>query len=266
MSSRRAHLGCLLLHGFSGSPLEMMPLAGELETVGWTVSIVRLAGHGTSPAELARMTWTDWARSAQDGYEGLRHCCERVALVGLSMGGALGLYLAARTHPAAVVAISTPITVRPVMAKASRVTSRVLPYAPVLAALTPREAAMRRYRSPYRRIPLRSVSEVEALLAAMREALPRVRAPVLILQGRRDWVIPKDSAGELRRRLTHAEASVVWLPRSGHVATLDRDRVHAGEVVAEFLRTHLGDPAAARTPAAGRETIPGEAPRHGRAD
>jgi esterase/lipase len=143
------------------------------------------------------------------------------------------------------------------MAKASRVTSRVLPYVPILAPLGPREAAMRRYRSPYRRIPLRSVSEVEALLAAMREALPRVRAPVLILQGRRDWVIPKDSAGELRRGLTHTDARVVWLPRSGHVATLDRDRRHVGAEITAFLSGYLD--AAAET---GRR----EAARHGSAD
>lgn len=256
MSSHRTP-GCLLLHGFSGSPLEMVPLADELEAAGWTASVVRLAGHGTSPAELSRMTWADWVRSAEEGYDALRRRCDRVALIGLSMGGALGLYLAARTHPAAVIAISTPIKVRPAMAKASQLTSRVLPYLPVLASLSPREAAVRGYRSPYRRIPLRSVSEVEALLAAMREALPRVRAPVLILQGRRDWIIPRDSAGELRRGLTRTDARVVWLPRSGHVATLDRDRRHVGTEITAFLSGHLGEAAEM-----GRR----EAARHGSAD
>jgi carboxylesterase len=274
MSPRRSPLGCLLLHGFSGSPLEMVPLADELEAAGWTASIVRLAGHATSPAELARMTWADWVQSAEDGYEALRHRCERVALVGLSMGGALGLYLAAHTHPAAVIAISTPIKVRPAMAKASRITSRVLPYVPIVAPLGPRETAMRRYRSPYRQIPLRSVGEVEALLGAMRQSLPRVRAPVLIVQGRRDWVIPRDSAGELRRGLRHADARVVWLPRSGHVATLDRDRGQLGAAVTAFLRAQLGQTATSPPagPAAGGEESPQrerdhrETARHGSAD
>ena len=217
----------------------MVPLAHVLEAEGWTVSIARLAGHGTSPAELAQMTWKDWLRSAEEAYEALHDRCARVAVIGLSMGGALGLYLAGRVHPAAVVAISTPIRVRPMMAKASRVTARVLPYAPVVIRLGPREVAMRRYRSPYRRIPLRSLSEVDALLEAMRAELPRVRSPALILQGRRDWIIPKDSARELRRGLTRADAHVLWLPRSGHVATLDRDREHLADAVTEFLRLHL---------------------------
>lgn len=240
----RAGYGCLLVHGFLGSPLEMVPLADDLAAEGWTVATVRLAGHGTSPADLARMTWQDWARSAATDYAVLRDRCSRVALVGLSMGGALSLYLAARVHPAAVVAISTPIRVRPVMAKASLVTARLLPYAPIVMRVGPPEVAMRRYRSPYRRIPLRSVAEVVAMLAAMRESLPRVRAPALIVQGRRDWVIPKDSAGELRRGLIHGHARVLWLPRSGHVATLDRDRKVVAAAVSEFLRAHLaGDEA-----------------------
>jgi len=232
----------------------MVPLAHVLEAEGWTVSIARLAGHATSPTELAQMTWKDWLRSAEEAYDTLHHRCARVAVIGLSMGGALGLYLAGSVHPAAVVAISTPIRVRPMMAKASRATARVLPYLPVVMRLGPREVAMRRYRSPYRRIPLRSLSEVEALLAAMRAELPRVRAPALILQGRRDWIIPKNSAGELRRGLTHTDVEVVWLPRSGHVATLDRDRGHLGGVVTGFLHTHLG-----------RRTG-GEAAGHGAAD
>jgi len=217
----------------------MVPLSHVLEAQGWTVSIARLAGHGTTPTELAQMTWRDWLRSAEDAYDALHHQCDRVAVIGLSMGGALGLYLAGRVHPAAVVAISTPIRVRPMMAKASRVTARLLPYAPVVMRLGPREVAMRRYRSPYRRIPLRSLSEVDALLAAMRAELPHVRVPALILQGRRDWIIPKDSAAELRRGLARADAHVRWLPRSGHVATLDRDREHLAGAVTEFLRTHL---------------------------
>lgn len=203
------------------------------------MSIARLAGHGTSPADLAHVTWRDWLRSAEAAYDALHNRCARVAVVGLSMGGALGLYLAGRVHPAAVVAISTPIRVRPMMAKASRVTARVLPYAPVLMRLGPREVAMRRYRSPYRRIPLRSLSEVDALLEAMRDELPRVRAPALVVQGRRDWIIPRDSAGELRRGLSKTRAQVLWLPRSGHVATLDRDRAHLAGAVTGFLHVHL---------------------------
>lgn len=231
-------MGCLLLHGFSGSPLEMVPLAESLAAEGWTVAIGQLAGH-TSPRELAQATWRDWLRSGEVAYRFLRRRCVRTAVVGLSMGGAVGLCLAPRLRPAAVVAISTPVRIKRAIVRASRVASRVLPYVPVLIKLGPREQEMRRYQSPSRRIPLRATEQVELLLQAMRDALPRVRAPVLVVQGRRDWVIPRESAREIAAHASATEAELLWLPRSGHVATLDRDRKFLYTEVRRFLHAHL---------------------------
>lgn len=227
--------GCLLLHGFSGSPLEMMPLAEALGRGGWTVAVAQLAGHG-SPAELAGARAEDWLQSGRSAFEALRTRCARVAVVGLSMGGAVGLVLAASAHPAAVVAISTPVRMKRLIARASRVAARVLPYVPVVMKLGPREREMRRYRSPARRIPLRATAEVERLLGTMGRALPHVRVPVLVVQGRRDWIIPRESAREIAGA---TGGEVLWLPRSGHVATLDRDRGLLYREVAAFLRRHL---------------------------
>ncbi len=231
--------GVLLLHGFSGSPLEMTPLADALAETGWAVSVVRLAGHGTSPEDLARVTWQDWVASAHEAYLELRRRCRRVALAGLSMGGALALYLAASDPPAALVAISTPIRVRPLLASASRVASRVMPVVPVLVRLSPRDPEVRAYRSPYRRMPLAAAGQLEALLAETRRVLPQVRAPLLVVQGRRDWIIPRDSAQEILRLASRAPATMLWLQRSGHVATLDRDRTVLAREVIGFLRIHL---------------------------
>lgn len=230
--------GCLLLHGFAGSPLEMTPIAEALAEEGWTVSVAQLAGHGTSPRDVAQVTWQDWVDSARDAYDELQRQCRTVAVIGLSMGGAVGLYLAASARPAAVVAISTPSRIRPVLAGASRVASKILPFFPVVRWGL-RDPQMRRYRSPYTRIPLRATEEVDRLLEETRRVLPELRAPLLLIQGRRDWVIPRDSGRELLRLASAAPAQLVWLPRSGHVATLDRDRDLLFTEVRQFLHTHL---------------------------
>lgn len=240
--------GVLLLHGFSGSPLEMTPLADALAGAGWTVSVARLAGHGTSPDDLARVTWQEWVASAREAYDDLRRHCRRIALVGLSMGGALALYLAASDPPAAVVTISAPVRVRPLMASATRMASRVMPVVPVLVRLSPRDPEVRAYRSPYSRIPLVAAGQLELLLAETRRVLPQVRVPVLVVQGRRDWVIPRDSAQEILRLASGAPATMLWLQRSGHVATLDRDRAVLAEAVMQFLRAHLTGGDARGTP------------------
>lgn len=231
--------GCLLLHGFSGSPAEMAPLAEALAAEGWVTRTAQLAGHGTSPEDLARVRWPDWVDSARAAYAQLAQSCASVAIVGLSMGGALGLFLAASVQPAAVVAISTPVRVRPLLGRASRMASRVMPYAPILFRLTPRDPAVQHLRSPYRRIPLAATQELSRLLEETRRVLPELRTPLLLVQGRRDWVIPRHSAVELAALARRSAVQVVWLPRSGHVATLDRDRDRLIPVVRTFLRAHL---------------------------
>src|SRR2546429_9501847 len=60
-------LGCLLVHGFTGTPEEMRPLGEALAARGFPVYAVLLAGHGTDVAELARTCWTDWFASVEAG-------------------------------------------------------------------------------------------------------------------------------------------------------------------------------------------------------
>ncbi len=234
--------GCLLLHGFSGSPLEMTPMAEALAAEGWTVSLAQLAGHGTTADALARTRWTDWVASAHEAYLDLHRRCRRIAIVGLSMGGALSLYLAASEHPAAVVAISTPIRVRPTLAALAKVAARVLPVAPILFRLSPRAPEVRAYRSPYTKIPLTMTEELISLFDATREVLPTLRVPVLVVQGGRDWVIPRGSADEIVTLARAAPSQLLWLPHSGHVATLDRDRAVLFARVKRFLHQHLAEP------------------------
>src|SRR3989475_12735802 len=132
----------------------MTPLAEALSVSGWTVSVARLAGHGTSPDDLARVTWPEWVASAREAYRDLRHRCRRVALAGLSMGGALALYLAASDPPAAVLAVSAPIRVRPLLASAARVASKGMSVVAVLVPPAPRAPAVRAHWSPHSRLPL----------------------------------------------------------------------------------------------------------------
>ena len=44
----------LLVHGFTGTPWEMAPLAHRLASDGIMSVAVRLPGHGTSPEDLAQ--------------------------------------------------------------------------------------------------------------------------------------------------------------------------------------------------------------------
>jgi carboxylesterase len=227
------------LHGFTGSPLEMVPLAEALAQDGLTVHIARLAGHGTSPEDLATTSWQDWIASAQRAYDALAKRCRTIAVGGLSMGGSLALHLAATGAPAAVIAMATPVRLRPLLHRLARAARPVLPFAPVVLRVGPRAAEVMPYRASYRRIPLGVVGDLSRLFDQTRELLPKVQAPLLVVQGRWDWVIPGESAEVIYSRVASSVRRLLWLPHSSHLVTLDRDRAVLFAEVRGFLREHL---------------------------
>src|SRR5204863_8879825 len=57
--------GVLCLHGFTGTPFEVRPLAEALAVRGFTVAAPALAGHCGTIAELTATRWPDWLTSAE---------------------------------------------------------------------------------------------------------------------------------------------------------------------------------------------------------
>ena len=78
--------GCLLVHGFTGTPKEMRWLGEYLNAAGRSVLGVRLAGHATSLDDMARTRWQDWLASVEDGIGLLSGVTKRIFVLGLSMG------------------------------------------------------------------------------------------------------------------------------------------------------------------------------------
>lgn len=102
-------IGCLLIHGFSGSPSEMRILGERLAEFGWTVHGILLSGHGTTPEQMAKTRWEDWAKDAEAGVGELRKTCDTVIGVGLSMGGLLTLHLATLGLIDGIVTMNAPM-------------------------------------------------------------------------------------------------------------------------------------------------------------
>lgn len=227
--------GCLLIHGFPGSPAEMRGLGDHLAAQGCTVLGVRLAGYGGDPSDLRATTWRDWLASAEAGFAELRRHCSRVVVVGFSMGGALTLLLARRHAFERMVLLATPlmlqgdwrVNVLPVVRylipwfypleradfSDPFIQQRIREYAPDADLDDPQiQAAIRRTV----KIPVSAIDELRKLIGHARGSLPYVRIPALVMHGRNDDIAPPASAQEIADRLAASDKRLIWWERTGH--------------------------------------------------
>ena len=228
--------GCLLLHGFTGTPKEMRMLGDSLAAAGFTVMTPRLFGHATSPEAMRRARWQDWLASVEDGMNLLKGCTNGQVVMGLSMGGVLSLLAAARYQFSGVVSFSAPSTL------SNDPRSFLIP---LLGWLNLRiskgkpdwrnaEAARDHVDYPY--YPTRAIVELNRLIAVMREELPRVTIPALLVQSRQDTAIPGDSMDSIFRAIGSKDKSKFWVENSGHVIIREPERESIFTEVKSFLQ------------------------------
>jgi len=120
--------GILCLHGFTASPSEMSWLGQHLAGEGYTVYGLRTPGHGTDPHDLDRYLWQDWFAAVLDGYHLLRAQCDRVVVVGHSMGGLLGLLLACAEPVNGLVVLASPLLYADKRLAYANWMAKVMPY------------------------------------------------------------------------------------------------------------------------------------------
>jgi carboxylesterase len=106
---KKYNIGCLILHGFAGNRSEINSLVNTLSEYGYKTSAPLLAGHEASRRELARAKSADWIKSADAAYDELEDLCEKVVIIGFSMGGLIGVNLCQMHNASALVMVNTPV-------------------------------------------------------------------------------------------------------------------------------------------------------------
>ena len=240
---RGGPVGCLLIHGFTGTPQEMRFLGGRLAARGLTASGVQLAGHCTSIEDFEHCRWIAWYNSAREALVALRANSSATVVVGQSMGALLALKLAAE-HPEEIAGVAL---LSPAVALANPWLRWLRPAFPLVLPLLP---ARRRYvgkgesdiadpqaraASPnYRRVPLRALHQLLELQHHVRRVLPQVRQPVLVIHSRQDHTCPVTNVAVLEHGLPQPPRTVV-LQDSYHVISVDVDRETVAAEVAAFV-------------------------------
>lgn len=228
----------LLLHGFTATCSEVSWLGERLHAAGYSVLAPLLPGHGTHPDDLNRTSWQAWLDAAEAAFDELQRRAREegrgglVAVGGESNGGLLALALAARRpETAAVLAFAPAVRLR--LGPAERMLLRLA--APILPAIPKGDLEGNTTWQGYRVNPPRAVLQLIRLQKVVAGLLPKLRAPLLIVQGCRDTTIDPGGAQALYEQAGSPVKSLHWLEESGHCVLLDSQREEAARLALDFL-------------------------------
>lgn len=225
--------GILLIHGFTGSPAEVRLLGEFLHKEGYTVLGPRLCGHGTTVEEMANTKWPQWYSSVEDAYHILKAVCSQITVIGLSMGGLLAFKIATDYEVHKVISLSTPIFIADKRLK-------MLPVYRMFRKFTPKKRKKYKdidpkYTIGYNLTPLNSIGSLLDLIGEIEKTLPTIKKELLIIQGRHDHTVQPQSAQYIYDNVGSIEKKIIWLEKSGHIITLDREREEVFKQIAAFL-------------------------------
>ncbi len=238
--------GVLVLHGFTGNPQSMRPLAEAVAAAGFTVDLPLLPGHGTVVDEMVPTRWDDWSGGAEDAYQALARRCEKVAVAGLSMGGTLTCWLAERHPEIAGIALINPIIDPPTAEFTDGIRSLLEAGTEVVDGIGSDIAKEGVEEAAYPQTPLAAALSLFEGVGAVHLELGAIGCPALLLSSRQDHVVDPVS-GDVLERSIGGSIERVYLERSFHVATLDWDAPLIEERVVGFADRVLGGPGAAPT-------------------
>lgn len=224
LSKDQAQWGVVMLHGFTAGPGSVLPWGQTLAAAGATVYVPTLPGHNTSVSDLAQTQAGQWRRQVQQTVDHmLSQGHDRVAVAGLSMGGALALDAATHRRLDAILLVNPALSFKPLDqlgVALSPLFQRVIPTVGPLAGDIKKAGVS---EAAYDRTPVPAVAELAKLFRTVRGRLGHIATPVTLYQSAKDHIVPSTSAKLLRRHVAPSLLRTVVLENSYHVATLDHD-------------------------------------------
>jgi carboxylesterase len=237
-------IGCLCIHGFMASPSEVYWQSLHLAEQGYTLYAPRLPGHGGDYRAMAHMRWQDWYDGVLNSWHVLRAQCDQVFVVGHSMGGMLGILLAASVSVDGLIVLAAPVIFRHRLVALANWLKYARPFTDQsdktnLAQMV-REEQMRRSeavngRVRYETWSTSAVYELYTLAGVVREHLPEVKAPLLAVYSEGDQTVSLENRDYIISHVGSKQVEQQTLQQSDHILTMDSERDTVFQWVAAFI-------------------------------
>lgn len=231
--------GILLLHSASCTPAEARGLGDYLSKEKYTIYAPKLDGHGANYKDLLNYDMSHWANQVANAVIKLRKDCDKIFLVGNSMGSLLALNYSLKSEVNGVVAISPPI-INPVL----------LPVLQTLGIFIKDFAVDKNSKKdieinlknhpPYTALyyPRQNMSTLIDILKLSRNIqsnINKLTSPILIIQGAKDQFLPKDSADKLKLEIKNMDSELLRFPNSLHDVLVGEEREEVWKSIKDFI-------------------------------
>ena len=239
-----SNTGCLLLHGAGGGTTwDLKEFARTLHSkTGTTIWLPALKGFGTKPEDLYNVTFSDWMNVAHEGVTKLQQDCDRIFIVGYSMGGLLTLILASeRKDINAVVTWSAAISVRTRKITLLPIITKI----PILKRLFPEQfptgismELKEKGWIGYDWIPSSIGFSILNGIKQLKKSLDKVTCPAFIIQGTKDEDVSRNSAEKIYNTINSRIKEIWYVEGAGH--PIMNDELYKKELFARtiaFLET-----------------------------
>ncbi len=226
----------LTIHGYTGSPHDMLYLGKRLNKAGYTVYIPRLPGHGTNHSDFLNSDWNDWLRKCVDAYLLLKKKFEKVYVTGLSMGGVLTLLIASKFNPEKIALAAPAVEAANNAIKLTPVLKHFKKVLPKDAEVTYKEAYLNYLQKEYwcNNWPTK-LADLLKLQTLSKERLESIHSDCLTIVSKNDKSVPLKAAEIIDKGISSSVKKTIVLEHSPHVVVNDCEKeLVADEIIAWF--------------------------------
>lgn len=234
----------LMLHGMTGSPLELIPLAHILAEKGFKSFIPALSGHGTNLRDFRHTRAKSWV---QDAHRAIEQATDggqtRCSIVGHSFGATLALYVALG-RPSLIkniVLISPTLVIKPrsisiLLNMASRLPEYLLDFLPLIPKRQTSSYCLVVPRTAY---PVYSLGATARMFRIIRRVIPklsRLKICTLLLRDPNDHLSHNKTLEIIKNACPDRILKVIELADAHHELLGGKHRQQAFELISDFLK------------------------------
>ncbi|MCO7176486.1 alpha/beta hydrolase [Sporolactobacillus kofuensis] len=225
----------LLLHGFTGNSADVWQIGRYLHQFGYTCYGPIYSGHGGPPEELLPTGPNDWWRDVRQAFEFLQeHGYAEIAVCGLSLGGVFSLKCGYTFSVKGIVPMCAPAFSGMQDQLLAGTLANARKYKQYQGkSETTIDAELVAFK---RKIP-EVLNHLGGLIDEVREQSAQITVPTLIVQARKDEMIPPNSAQYFYQHIKSADKQLKWYENSTHVITLGTEKVQLHQDIYAFLES-----------------------------